>query len=319
MEEKNEIMVLDEENIEDLIYEIRGQKVVFDFDLAKIYGYTTSAFNQQVKNNAQRFDLDFRFQITRKELEDLVKSKILITPMSSILFGHSGGSKHLPYAFTEQGIYMLMTVLKGDLAVRQSKALIRLFKAMKDHILSNPYPVSRTEFESLSKDFALEKARIGVIESKLDVMMNQFQDPANLKQFVILGGERIEADLAYQSIYASAKTNIILIDDYINVKTLRHLKSCKPGVTITIISDNVAKDGISQTDIDDFLKDTGIALQMLPSNNQVHDRYIALDYGNKEEAIYLCGSSSKDSGSKATSIIKVEDPHSFHRIIDPLL
>ena len=317
MEKKNEIMILNEENIEDLIYEIRGQKVMLDFDLARIYGYSTSSFNQQVKNNARKFDDDFLFRLSPEEMAAISKSRKMVTSFQTK--GIRGGRATMPLAFTEQGIYMLMTVLKGDLAVRQSKALIRLFKAMKDHILSNPYPVSRTEFESLSKDFALEKARIGVIESKLDVMMDRFQDPANLKQFVILGGERIEADLAYQSIYVSAKTNIILIDDYINVKTLRHLKSCKPGVTITIISDNVAKDGISQTDIDDFLKDTGIALVMLPSNNQVHDRYIALDYGNKEESIYLCGSSSKDSGSKATSIIKVADPIFFHRIIDPLL
>ncbi|MBQ9457269.1 MAG: ORF6N domain-containing protein [Bacilli bacterium] len=317
MEKKNEIMILNEENIEDLIYEIRGQKVMLDFDLARIYGYSTSSFNQQVKNNAKKFDDDFLFRLSLEEMAAISKSRKMATSFQTK--GIRGGRATMPLAFTEQGIYMLMTVLKGDLAVRQSKALIRLFKAMKDHFLSNPYLVSRTEFESLSKDFALEKARIGVIESKLDVMMDRFQDPANFKQFVILGGERIEADLAYQSIYASAKTNIILIDDYINVKTLRHLKSCKPGVTVTIISDNVAKDGISQTDIDDFLKDAGIALVTLPSNNQVHDRYIALDYGNKEESIYLCGSSSKDSGSKATSIIKVADPIFFHRIIDPLL
>lgn len=101
---------------------------MIDFDLAEIYGYTTKAFNQQVKNNIDRFDKDFRFQLTKEELTSL-RSKNLTSTW--------GGARYLPFAFTEEGIYMLMTVLKGDLAVRQSKALIRTFKQMKDYIIGN--------------------------------------------------------------------------------------------------------------------------------------------------------------------------------------
>jgi len=128
------------EDLSKLIYIVRGVKVMLDADLASIYGYTTKAFNQQVKNNIQKFDADFRFQLTKIEYEEILRSKILTandgsTPITKL----SSKSRTLPYAFTEQGIYMLMTVLKGELATEQSKALIRTFKGMKDFIVENGY------------------------------------------------------------------------------------------------------------------------------------------------------------------------------------
>ena len=135
--EKDEIIVpeLNNERIESMIYVIRGQKVMLDFELAKIYGYETKNFNRQVKNNIDKFPNDFRFILTKEEIEILVRCK----NFTSRSWEHSneGGRRYLPYAFTEQGIYMLMTVLKGDLATRQSKALIRAFKQMKDYIIES--------------------------------------------------------------------------------------------------------------------------------------------------------------------------------------
>ncbi len=113
-----------------------------DFDLAEIYGYTTKAFNQQVKNNIERFPDDFRFQLTRIEVEELSRSKILTSMQTA---GIKGGRAYLPYVFTEQGIYMLMSVLKGDLATSQSITLIRLFKSMKDYLIENqPFLTQKT-------------------------------------------------------------------------------------------------------------------------------------------------------------------------------
>ena len=113
------------ETIESMIYVVRGEKVMLDFELAKIYGYETRAFNQQVARNIKKFPERYRFQLTRKELE-LVKSQI-VTSRKSFYSGQEGGTRKLPFAFTEQGIYMLMTVLKGDLATKQSIALIGAF------------------------------------------------------------------------------------------------------------------------------------------------------------------------------------------------
>ncbi len=123
MEDEREPIIVSEETLQDKIYFIRGQKVMIDFELAEIYGYTTTRFNEQVKNNIEKFDEDFMFQLSKDEFE------ILISKKSTSSWG---GRRKLPFVFTEQGIYMLMTVLRGDLAVKQSKALIRTFKRMKD-------------------------------------------------------------------------------------------------------------------------------------------------------------------------------------------
>ena len=139
--EKQEVMIISPETIRDKIYFIRGQKVMLDFELAEIYGYTTKAFNQQVKNNRDRFEEDFRFQLSTEEWQNL-RSKILTSSW--------GGKRYTPYAFTEQGIYMLMTVLKGELAISQSKALIRTFRAMKDYIIENQDLLDQRQYLQLS-------------------------------------------------------------------------------------------------------------------------------------------------------------------------
>ena len=134
---KNKSNLEDTNDFKDLIYIVRGVQVMLDSDLAGIYGYTISAFNQQVRNNIKKFDDDFRFQLTKKEYEEILISKIDVTNCESYknetssnlksknLTSSWGGKRKLPYVFTEQGIYMLMTVLKGELATRQAKTLIR--------------------------------------------------------------------------------------------------------------------------------------------------------------------------------------------------
>ena len=105
--------LLDESLIKDLIYEVRGQKVMLDFDLARIYGYETKRFNEQIKNNSGKFEEDFMFRLTSDEWSTILKSKKSASSW--------GGRRKLPFTFTEQGVYLLMTVLRGDNAMRQSK------------------------------------------------------------------------------------------------------------------------------------------------------------------------------------------------------
>ncbi|MBP5469707.1 MAG: ORF6N domain-containing protein, partial [Candidatus Riflebacteria bacterium] len=126
---ENELKILSESDLKNKIYFIRGVQVMLDSDLAEIYGYEVKRFNEQVKNNIERFDKDFRFQLTKDEVDNL-RSKFSTANISSM-------SRSLPYVFTEQGVYMLMTVLKGELAIEQSKILIRMFKTMKDYIQEN--------------------------------------------------------------------------------------------------------------------------------------------------------------------------------------
>ena len=104
---EKEISILEENSIRSKIYCIRGQQVMLDSDLAQIYGYETKRFNEQVKNNIERFDEDFMFQLSETEIQELSRSKI-----STLKNGRGSNIKYAPRAFTEQGIYMLMTVLK---------------------------------------------------------------------------------------------------------------------------------------------------------------------------------------------------------------
>ena len=107
-----EIMLVDEQTLWDKVYTIRGQKVMLDFDLAEIYGYTTMAFNQQVKRHYERFPKDFMFSVSPSELSNLSISQNVISIQTA---GVKGGRSKPIHAFTEQSIYMLMTVLRGPL------------------------------------------------------------------------------------------------------------------------------------------------------------------------------------------------------------
>ena len=111
----------------------------------------------------------------------------------------------------------------------------------------------------------------------------------------------MEADLAYQNIYAKAKTSIIVIDDYIDIKTLQLLRSSAPDITITVISDNKARNGLNAN----FILDSGLSISFKKNSGKFHDRYIVLDYKTPSETFYHCGASSKDAGSKITAINKL--------------
>ena len=306
----NETIVpeLNNDMINSMIYEIRGVKVMLDFNLAEIYGYTTSRFNEQVKRNKDKFENDFMFQLTKTEWDDFLLSHFATA-------NNISKNRFLPYAFTEQGIYMLMTVLKGELAVKQSKTIIRLFKQMKDYLVESNNLLS---FDDLLKVTNKNTSDIKDIKKKLEVVMDNFIDPSTYKHFAIYKGERIEADIAYQTIYSLAKHSIHIIDDYIDIKTLQLLKCCKNNIKIVIFSDNKAKNGLTKRIIDDFINDTGIDIS-IKENKISHDRFIAIDLDYKESYYYLCGSSSKDSGNKLTTIIELNDKELYKTIFNNLL
>ena len=314
----NNIIVpeLNYETIESMVYEIRGQKVMLDFDLAKIYGYETKAFNQQVKNNIDKFPEKYRFQLTKEEVEKLSRSKILTTMQTK---GTKGGRVYLPYAFTEQGVYMLMTVLKGELATKQSIALIDAFKFMKDYIVEKQNIITTDGLTKLISQVNSNTNDIITIKKDLAIVMDNFISPNYYKEFVLYEGKRIDADIAYQLIYKLAKESIYIVDDYIDVKTLQLLKVCDPKIMITIISDNKAKNKLNQDFINDFKKDTNYDLTLKKSCNMCHDRLIILDYNSSSEKLFLCGGSSKDAGNKISIITQLFNTTILKQIMPSLL
>ena len=311
-EQNKEIVVIDETTIKSKIYYIRNQKVMLDFELAEIYGYETRAFNQQVKRNNEKFDDDFMFQLTDEEVYELSRSQNVTLKRGT---GRGSNIKYNPYAFTEQGIYMLMTVLRGELAVKQSKALIRMFKQMKDFIIENQDFISSKELVQIAiqtnqntKDIAEIKSQMATKED-LKKVMDNFIDPETYKHFLLMNGDKIEADVAYTKIYKSAKKSIYVIDNYVGLKTLELLRAARDKTQIIVFSDNVKnKDMLTKNILDDFRKDySNIDLKLKIAGKKYHDRYIAIDYGTENEAFYLCGASSKDAGNKISSITKIEE------------
>nr|WP_241688081.1 ORF6N domain-containing protein [Streptococcus pyogenes] len=337
MDKKDEIMLVNHESLAEKIYIIRGQKVMLDFELAEIYGYETKRFNEQVKNNIEKFDDDFRFQLTKEEWENL-RSKISTSKSET----GSGGRRYLPYVFSEAGIYMLMTVLKGELAVKQSKALIRTFKQMKDYIVENQGLIGQREFLQLSMQITsnvvemqglrrdlmnVEDKVAGLVDnlgnvvhkSELSELILDLSNPQLKYGFLLLNGEPIEANLAYKDIYSIAKKSIYIVDNYIGVKTLVLLKDIPSSVEITIFSDNVGK-GLHTLEYQDFCKEYPFRkIKFQKSGGEFHDRYIIIDWNTDKQRIYHCGASSKDAGQRITTISEVVDQVVYADLINKLL
>ena len=314
---KSEFSLIDENMLKSRIYTIRGLKVMLDADLAEIYGYSTKAFNQQIKNNIEKFDEDFRFQLDSEEIEGLSRSKFLT---SMQIKGVKGGRSYAPYAFTEQGIYMLMTVLKGERATAQSKALIRLFKQMKDYIIAeNRNLLSNEGIVQIAVQTERNTKDIAVIQSDLQKVMENFVDPSTYKHFLILNGKKLEADVAYTQIYGMAKKSIAIIDDYVGVKTLDLLRGIAKGVSVTIYSDEQGFESLSDQIKNDFsAARPDVKLFTDRTRGKFHDRYIFLDYGLKGEKLFHCGASSKDAGNKITTIMQIENTEIYHILMDKL-
>lgn len=321
-ETAKDILVISQFDIKNRIYTIRSQKVMLDADLATIYGYETKTFNQQVKRNIERFPTDMMFQLTDDETKDLSRSQNVTLNKTT---GRGKNMKYNPYAFTEQGIYMLMTVLKGELAVKQSIMLVRIFKEMKDYISDSGLLIPSDEFSSLAvltaqNTYDIAKIKETLVDrAELDKFIKSFNNKRIAKDYLILNGQTVEATLAYSEIYAKAKKTIYIVDNYIGLKTLSLLKTVRQGVKIVVFSDNIGN-MLRQTDYNDFVAQYGrIQVSFQKTNGKFHDRYIILDYKLKSEKIYHCGASSKDAGKRITSISLAEDSKIYHSMVDDLL
>lgn len=309
------------ETLKTKIHIIRGQKVMLAADLAEIYGYSTKAFNQQVRNNIEKFDEDFRFQLTWDEVEELSRSNFLTLNKG----GRGGNLKYLPWCFTESGVYMLMTVLKGELATQQSKMLIRTFKAMKDYISQDPLISDASTITRLSLQIAENTRDISDIKERMvtkDNLTNVIQSfslPDRGIEYVIYAGQTFEADAAYADIYSKAKKKLYIVDNYIGPKTLLMLKSVPTKVDIIVFSDNL-NNILRLSEYQAFHAEyPGVRLSFQRTGGKFHDRYIIIDYKCRSEKVYHCGSSSKDAGNKITTISKSDNKALYHPMIDDLL
>ena len=293
----NEIAIISETDIKDKIYTIRGVKVMIDSDLAKIYGYTVGSFNRQVKNNIERFDDDFRFQLTDEEVLELSRCKNCISIQTK---GVKGGRTYNPYAFTEQGIYMLMTVLKGERAIKESKALIKIFKEMKDYLVDN----NLIDQKYINNLVLKQEHKLLDYDQRLSKVENSIDDLTKTSK-IFIEGSIYDAYSFLLDIFNKSNKNITIIDNYINKDVLDLIRPL--DIDITIISKNISDELIkkykSQYSNITFIND-----------DSIHDRFILVD----NKYLYCLGSSIKDFGKKTTCITYIKDTEEINKIINQI-
>ena len=330
MADNTELMTIDD--ICNRVYVIRGQQVMLDYDLAEFYGYEVKALNQQVKRNIDRFPEDFMFQLKKEEVPKECSKSQIVTLNEK---GDKRGTniKKMPYAFTEQGIYMLATVLKGQLAEQQSIFIMRAFREMRHYIKQNQQFVTPSELRLVTakvSEISVQVAgivdwknksedRFDNIQRSIDALSENFVLEKDFKNFVIYKGQKFEADAAYIDIYQQAKKSIYVVDNYVNTKTLQLLSQKQEGVEIVLFTENGhgKKGFLSTAVVNDFLQEYP-PLRIKP-NADCHDRLIVLDYGEPTEQAYHCGASSKDAGKKLCAINIIIETSMIHPVIDKLL
>ena len=319
---------MDIQIIQNKIYEIRGQRVMLDFDLAELYQVPTKVLKQAVRRNSERFPSDFMFEITESEYNVLK-----ISLRSQSVTSNKGGIRYMPFAFTEQGIYMLATVLRGELAEQQSIFIMRTFREMRHYIKQNQQFVTRSEMELLSSKVTeisvqttglIDKQKqtdqkVNLIQKNVEQLSENFISEKDVKNFVIYKGQKLEADIAYIEIYQQAKKSIYVVDDYMNAKSLQHLSQKADGVEVVLFTENGkgGKGFLTKSLVTDFQNEYP-SLQIKP-NPDCHDRLIVLDYGEETELVYHCGASSKDAGKKLCAINQIIETAIIHPVIDRLL
>ena len=279
---------LSTENIEPLIKVIRGQQVMLDKDLAALYGVETRTLNQAVKRNIQRFPSDFRFQLT---MEECSKSQIV-----TLNAGRGQNIKKLPYAFTEQGVAMLSSVLRSQTAIDVNIQIMRAFVSMRHFMVNNASVFSRLEtmeYHQLEMQQHQQETdkRIDEVFRRLD------EGNAKPKQGVFYNGQVYDAYTFVSDLIKSAKKHIILIDNYVDETVLTLLDKREEGVSAVIYTQQIGRQ--LQLDIDRH--NSQYAPIGVETFRLSHDRFLCIDDG-----VYHIGASIKDLGKKWFGFSKME-------------
>ena len=275
-------------NIESLIKVVRGQQIMLDKDLAMLYGVEAKVLNQAVKRNVERFPDDFRFQLTK---EECLRSQI-------VTLNEKQGQhlKYMPYAFTEQGVAMLSSVLRSQTAIEVNIQIMRAFVSMRHFMVNNASVFSRLEtmeYHQLEMQQHLQESdkRIDEVFRRLD------EGNAKPKQGVFYNGQIYDAYTFVCDLIKSAKKRVILIDNYVDETVLTLLDKRENGVSATIYTQQISCH--FQLDIDRH------NAQYAPIDVETfrlsHDRFLCID-----DDVYHIGASIKDLGKKWFGFSKME-------------
>ncbi len=289
------------QEIEDKILIIRGVQVMIDRDLANVYGVETKRLNEQVRRNIERFPERFMFQLSDNETDKLVASCDRFKTLK-----HSTSN---PYAFTEQGVSMLASVLHSETAVQKSIKIIDAFVAMRRFIQSNAKLF--IELDLLRKEISDTNLHLQENDRKIEhilTIMDKYKIEDRQKLF--FDGQIYNAFSFMVSLVQKAEKEIILIDNYAGVGTLDVLSKKKENVDVQLFTGKKAK--ITQSDIDKF--NAQYPTITLNYTETFHDRFLILDKGTA----YSIGSSVKDAGKRCFAVTQINEEWMVKMVLEKI-
>lgn len=317
------------ENIENLIQVIRGKQVILDRDLARLYGVETRVLNQAVQRNIERFPADFMFQLSKEEFEnwksqfaisnkdEFSRSQIVtlnddskdlrsqfatsnvnsINLTSQIVISNGrGGQRYLPYAFTENGIAMLSSVLRSPIAIATNIQIMRAFTAMRRFIAANAQVFQRLEvIEHTQLSLAAHQEEA---DKKFEEIFRRLDDGSvTQKQGIFYDGQIFDAYVFITERVREAKKRIVLIDNYIDETVFTILDKRPKGVKAKVYTKNLTP----QLSLDLEKHNAQYApIEVVPFDRS-HDRFLCID-----DTVYHIGASLKDLGKKWFAFAKME-------------
>ena len=284
--------MIEEINIENLIYEIRGKQVMIDSDLAQLYGVETKRINEAVKNNPKKFPERFSWKLLNYEYNDL-RSKF----STSSLENNYGGRRYDIRVFTEQGIAMLATILKSQKAIEVSIRIMDTFVAMRKFINEN---------KNIFKRMTVAEYKLLEHDDKIDKLFNALEYKKIENEKIFFNGEIYDAYSLIIDLIKEAENRIIIFDNYIDKSLLDMLVYKKESVDVLLVT---SSHYLTNLDIKKFNKQ--YPNLTIKYSNIFHDRFIIID-----NTLYHVGASFKDLGKKCFAINKIEDSEYLDKILE---
>lgn len=264
---------------EERIIKIREQYVILDRDLAELYGVETKRINEQVKRNIERFPDAFRFQLTDDELRELVA----VCDRFAIL-KHSSS---LPYAFTEEGVAMLSTVLRSKTAIQVSIHIMQSFVAMRRYLFNNAGIIQR---------ISRIEIRQNETDRRIDEIFSKFQDKTIPVEGIFYDGQIFDAYIFVTDLVRSARRSVVLIDNYVDESVLLMFSKRASGVSAEIRTGRLS----SQLQLDVVKYNSQYEPIVIVKTQNIHDRFLIVD-----DDVYHIGASLKDLGKKLFAFSKM--------------
>ena len=278
--------------IERKIFTFQGKQVMVDKDLAELYQVEVKRLNEQVKRNIERFPSHFRFQLSDNEKDELVANCDRFAALK-----HSSSN---PFVFTEQGVAMLSAVLRSEKAVMVSIQIMNAFVEMRKYLAHNAGLLQRVE--SIESKLKLNDQHFERIFTALE------QDKPQIKQEIFFKGQIFDAYIFVSDLIKKAKTELVIIDNYVDMSILEMLTEKSKNVSVKIITQKSTP--IKSLDIEKFIAQYGKI--EIKHSQDFHDRFLIID----QKELYHIGASLKDLGKKCFAFSLIEDKNVLNNLME---